>query len=734
MKKRSIALLLAFLMLFVVFLSACGGETKPTETTPTETTTDDTTEKTTGDDTQEETAANQDPDTLVVGSPEINGDWINGFGNSSYDAAIKSLIGTYGTYYSTYGVGPGGDFILDQTTNAKEPEIRENEDGSKTYKFFLNDKLVWNDGTPITAKDYVFSVLFAASPEWLDAGAGTSAGSSLLGYAAYHDGSSKSFPGVKYIDDTTFEVTIDPSELPYFYEAALVSVGPDPMHRYTPNLDIGEDGSSLVAKEGYEATEAEIKAFTDRIENNRAAIKTTLENDLKAIEENRAADAEVEDPAEKNYETDEDYEAAKAAAQKKFDEKDAEYKAVLDEVAAGQLDARDISFRSSALEVAQVFRFKPDVTCGPYNFVSFENQTVTVTLNDKFLGNYEGKKPTIKNVVQKQVNQNLNVDLVISGDIDISPGEIEGEKIEKAKAADTAKTTSYPRNGYGMIAFHTDLANTKYKEVRQAVAYLMDRNVFVQNVLGGYGVVVNGEYGLSEWMYADRGEELEEKLNHYTLNIDKANELLNNTPFLYEKDGKTPWDPAKAKAAADENIDSFDYYRYNDKGEQLVINHFGTVENNVTDTVAAEIPKNGKYVGLLYNVTFGDFATLLNNYYNPNVDNPVYTAFNLATSFAVPHDPYYSYHSSQIGNDNTYRVNDPKVDEILVKMRNLDGSEREKYLDYWEEFQLWWNDYMPCVPLYSNEYYDIYSSRIEALNTTPVWMWYHDIVNLKITQ
>ena len=49
------------------------------------------------------------------------------------------------------------DYVLDwDPVVVKDHEVIENDDGSKTYRFEINDNLKWSDGSPITAKDYVF--------------------------------------------------------------------------------------------------------------------------------------------------------------------------------------------------------------------------------------------------------------------------------------------------------------------------------------------------------------------------------------------------------------------------------------------------------------------------------------------------------------------------------------------------------------------------------------------------
>ena len=59
------------------------------------------------------------------------------------------------------------DYVLDwDPVVVKDHEVIENDDGSKTYRFEINDNLKWSDGSPITAKDYVFSLLLHSSPEF----------------------------------------------------------------------------------------------------------------------------------------------------------------------------------------------------------------------------------------------------------------------------------------------------------------------------------------------------------------------------------------------------------------------------------------------------------------------------------------------------------------------------------------------------------------------------------------
>lgn len=567
--------------------------------------------------------------TFIVGTPKLNGDFIAGFGNSSYDKSVRDMLWALSTYTTT----PGGEFLLDETV-VKAVETSLDDAGNKTYKFTLNKGLKWSDGSDITAKDYVFGILFAASPEWVEAGNSDTTGDSLVGYAAYHAGETEVFEGVKLLGDLEFSVTIGADFLPYFYEVDYASFAPSPMAVWGPDLTIGEDGSSLVG-------------------------------DVAAV----------------------------------------------------------------ANHVATTERFAPTVTSGPFAFESFENDVVTLQVNTNYPGDYRGETPKVATVIVKYVDPTTDVDLVISGDVDLVAGVVEGAKIEKAKASDQADFVSYKRNGYGMIAFANDFGPTKDNKVRQALAYLIDRNTFLVNILGGYGAMVNGEYGLSQWMYTTQADVVESSLVNYTFNVDKANELLDATEWKFEADGVTPWDAAKAADG---------YWRYNANKEVLQINHLGTTGNQITDLIGTEWPKGLNRAGVKFTIEWQDFNSLLANYYYSYELDPAerkYHSFNLASGFTEVYDPYYSYHSDFLGTwQNATQTSDAQLDELMVKMRSLDPTDKETYAKYWLEYQIRWNEVLPVLPIYSNEYFDIFNVRVSGLETTPTYGWARAILDVTVKE
>ncbi|MDO5047128.1 MAG: ABC transporter substrate-binding protein [Anaerococcus sp.] len=712
-------------------LVACGGgedsqnnenqnETKPAENDQVDDQTEDSAEETDAnekdqtDDQAEETddqAANEDfdsqtsDDTIVVGTSEMSGDFYMGWTNNSYDVKVRRFLGTQDTNsYQTLVLDEAGEWQNNMAVLAEDPTSEDNEDGSKTFTFKIKDDLKWSDGQPVTADDYLFKPLLESLPNYIPLTGSTNPGADAVkGYEAYIGGESDTFEGLEKIDDYSFKVTIDSSFLPYYEESYLAAVLPFPMHAISDNLAIAAEGNKLVAKEGYEITEEDKNAYIEGLDTQINKLK----EDFEANNPAPADDASDEEKAS--------YDEAKAAHEAQIKD--------LEDRKSGDVDPTQQLIEEAMLRQVNEYRINPSVVSGPYKFDSFENNMVKLSLNEYYAGNFRGERASIPKVIVQYVNSKIAIDLLENGDIDIWDEESEGPLIDQMReAADSGKIGGYntfERNGYGNMTFITDRSATQYKEVRQAIAHLMDRNTFVQSFAGGYGVVTNGMYGSSQWMYKERGADLESKLTNYQLNLDQANSLLDQTPYKFEADGSTAWDKAKADELFEKDPEGFDYYRYDENGNKLVVNQFGSDESPITTLVSNQVPNNAKQVGMEYNVTAGSFATLLDYYYYPD-ENAEYTVFNMGLGFEAPFDPWYSYASE--GPYNYTKTNDPKADETTEKMRRTDPDDKEGYLDAWEEFQLWYNDYLPEIPLYSNQYHSGYTKRVKGYDlATPVW-------------
>lgn len=568
----------------------------------------------------------------VANGAAMDGDFIAGFSNSSYDADGINLIWGLATYRYDAELGA---LTPDMSVLDAEPTTETDAAGNKTYTMKIKKGLKFSDGTEVTAKDYVVSLLFQALPQWLEVAKIASEGYELLGYGAYSTGEAAVFEGVKLIDETTFSVTIDAANLPYYYETINATIAPVPTHVWFKDATINETGNG----------------FTNTAEEIAAAVKY----------------------------------------------------------------------------VAETERFAPSVVTGPYVLESFTNKIATFKANENYSGDYEGKKAQIETIIVKEVADNLLVDAVKNGEVDFAPSIMTGSDIQKALDAGL-KYHSYPRSGYGKIALMTDIAPTNDKYVRQGIAWVVDRSKFVEALTSGYGKVVDGPYGLSMPQYAAKADDISSRIHQYTYNLEKANEVLNQSPYIYEADGTTPFDPAKASETGS-------YFRHNAEGAVLEIKHYATVEAaSVSDLILSSVPPAAAAVGMKYTVTMGDWATFGAMLYD-EIEND-YNAFNYASSYpSFVYDPYTAFHSkfATPGGSNTNQVKDAELDKAIEAMRGANPGDVEAYNTAFADYIVQWNDLIPEIPLYSNQIHDIMTERVEgADNITPIYNWAKAVLDLSV--
>lgn len=248
MKRKMLALLLAGVMAFSV--TACGGGGVSSKDQRKE---DSKSDKQVGIEISSEEQGPPPEDAPVGGqfvvgiSPgSLTPDMRDGWAANATNSGFIALMGGY------YTVIEKRDRTLDwDPVVVKEHEVTANDDGSKTYRIVINDNLKWSDGTPITAKDYVFGILMNSSPEYAACEADATRGWALVGFNEFNSGEKKEFSGVRLLGDYEFSVTMIAEELPNYFELSNISYSPDPLAAIAPGVEVKDDGNGAYLTEEY---------------------------------------------------------------------------------------------------------------------------------------------------------------------------------------------------------------------------------------------------------------------------------------------------------------------------------------------------------------------------------------------------------------------------------------------------------------------------------------------------
>jgi len=382
-----------------------------------------------------------------------------------------------------------------------------------------------------------------------------------------------------------------------------------------------------------------------------------------------------------------------------------------------------------------------------------------------------------------------------------------GEKDNQTKK--NAEYIHYSRAGYGKLGFRADFGPVQFTEVRQAIAFCMDRDSFAKAFTGGYGGVVDGPYYSGAWMYkAAIADGM--TLNSYETSEDSAKQVLIAGGWIYGADGNAYTSGVRYKnlgsnpKAADITYQSKDgAYKTVKVGENyfmpLALNWYGSENNEFTDLLVTDFANNTKIANAGFNVqyTIGTFSALLGELYQYNGGGysyggtPMYSCFNFATSFSsavydyswnCTIDPamfedysqwyikdeadiifadgtvpaagsYVNLDGKTYGEEGDYwdlynklgadvKASDVKTNAkglayITVESKDYilgldflsmamvyNATTDAEYADWWRFFITRWNSILPEVPLYSNEYYDLYNTKlgqVEENPTNPFW-------------
>ena len=561
------------------------------------------------------TEGNTDKKIIIGNTTELSGNLRHStFGVSSPAASDLDIDGLINGY-STVVANKVGDYQYDSTV-VESHEDTVNEDGTRTFTVKIKNDLKFSDGTPITAKNFLYFLMAFSTPitATKEGGGSNTAGQAYVGYKEYsqfdgtNDGKiiykkdkdgkdttdvdytiSKKFKGVRLIDEYTYSLTATEDYATYFYGITLAGLSPTAKAMYMGNNDVKDDGDGCYI-------------------------------------------VEAENAADKFYNTKTEGEVTSYTF--------ASY------------------IRKSATNTNQADEAKIPFT-GAYKIDSYDKAKKECTLvrNDQYKGNFEGQKGGFDKIVYVQIVSETQLTQLEQGQVNVVAGITGGTDTDAALKLvrdnpDSFASVDYARAGYGKLGFRSDFGPAMFQEVRQAIAYSIDRPAFAKQFNGGYGGVVDGPYYTGAWMYK---EALKEgmKLDVYTASVDSAIEVLEDGGWTYNYKGEKykAGDGIRYKKLSGAELTYNNLHFASQDGKYktyklggayympLVINWFGTTPNPFTDQLISSWATSSalQQIGMAVQYKLGDFTPMLGELYQYEGYGyngvATYNAFNFATGY-----------------------------------------------------------------------------------------------------
>ncbi len=479
-----------------------------------------------------------------------------------------------------------GVYVWNDTVVAEHSEAVD-ENGNKTYTIKLQPDLQFSDGSPITAKNYLAHTMAFSTPVSVEAaGMDAMSGLQLVGYESYHD-----YDGTNAGVDEESGKTITKE----FAGLHLID-----------DLTFSVTVSAEHLPYYYDITYA---AFTP--------VATGL----------WLGDFDIVDDGNGCY------------LQDGFYEKEGNSYVMAKHMANSKFDVDTYPWS------------------GPYTVTKWDSSelSATLTLNPYFKGTYDGVKPSVETISYVKIVAETQNEWLSTGKVDILTD------ITGADATDAAlklvsesngkfSSTFYDRAGYGRLGFRCDFGPASFTEVRQAVAYSIDRNKFTKDFTGGYGSVVNGPYYTGSTSYKANEDSL--LLDAYAASEASAIAALEEGGWVYNADGTDyAGTGIRYKKLAKHELSSANlsyasvdgaYKTVEVNGEYympLVINWFCTEDNDVSEMLKTAWDGSAivSSIGMDVQWTQGTWQTMLGELYQMAdygyAGTPLYSAFNLATGF-----------------------------------------------------------------------------------------------------
>ena len=571
---------------------------------------------------------------LTVGvSTAFSGNFLSdAIGSNISDQDIRKMIHSY--HLVRWDGGEGVFHLNDQVVTS----AAMSEDGD-TFMFTIARNLTYNDGTPITAKDYAFSFLLLTSQALKEATGGLrQEGTQILGWKAYDEGLAATVSGFRVIGDYQILLTISPEFTPYFYEMKSMDFYPLPIDVLAPGCEVMDDGNGIYL--------------------------------------------------------------------------------------SGNLTAETI--QKTILDPNTGYAAHPGVTSGPYMITDYDGKTVWLETNPEYIGDADGNKPSIPQIIVRYIPSRDLLSELIVGDIDLTTRSIRTDQIATGMAlasGDDYAMKSYSRNGLGFISFCAEKGATADVNVRKALAMCIDKEGLNAEYSGNMGVTVTGYYGIGQWMFPMTRGQIPESwqeanpedtfedmtldgITDYPLDVESAKQLLDAAGWNLNAEG----------GAWTEGV------RYKNEGGELVpltLRLAYPTENLAGGLLDTYFKPYLEEAGVALETTAIPMPTLLQLYYQQVPRD--YDMIMLGSNFQDVYDPSVNYDEN--GYDRLNGITDPQLAELARELRRTDPGDGAEYVRRWIKFLEYRSEVLPEISLYSNAYMDFHIAALRDYTPSAYSSW-----------
>ena len=382
----------------------------------------------------------------------------------------------------------------------------------------------------------------------------------------------------------------------------------------------------------------------------------------------------------------------------------------------------------------------PGTVSGAYKLESFDGQKAVFSRNRFYKGGEDGRKPLLETLSLTQADPSKMIQQLGDGTFGLLNKVTRAEMLQAGmdltrQPERQYAMSNYPRSGLSLLWFNENSQKAQELAVRKAVALSLDRDAFVREYVGPYGMKVDGYYGIGQWMYqalngngtydppmSARPTEAERRardqavltlktlnldgLTRYTLNTDMANTVLNEAGWTLDMGGGS-YVPGEGDIR---------YKIVNDRLLRLRL--ILAVPDNPELVRAMEktfVPALAE-AGIELMIRTADMKSI-QDYYS-GLGEGIDMVF-LGENFSDVFDP----EVFRTEGDSEIARTDRELYEMSLEMLRTEPGDAVEFLSRWVRLQERISETLPLIPLYSNMYFDFYTCELHDYEVARKTSW-----------
>jgi len=334
------------------------------------------------------------------------------------------------------------------------------------------------------------------------------------------------------------------------------------------------------------------------------------------------------------------------------------------------------------------------VGTGPYVFKEWvPGQKIVLEANPNY---FEKGKPYIKRYIYRIIPDQSTMFLELrGGNLDftsLTPIQFK-RQTETAYFKNNFNKYNYLAMAYTYVGYNLKNELFSQPQVRQAIAYAINKKEIIDGVLLGLGVEATGPYKPDTWVYNP-------DVKKYEYNPQKARELL-------EQAG---WKDTDRDGVLDKNGKPFKFTLLTNQGNEQRIKTAELIQRQLSE------------IGIKMSIRVMEWTAFLDA-----IDRRDFEAVMLGWSLDQDPDQYDIWHSSKTGPKefNFISYANPEVDNLLEKGRNTCRMEERK--KYYFRLQEILAEDQPYTFLYFPQALPIVHSRFKGIKPAPAGIGYNFI-------